>query len=268
MRSIKLILTIAFFLFFFSNANILAQTKDCEAIINEFLKSDAPLAGEQKRKTISCIFQIQNQGFLYDEQECKYDSALYKIEIALSAWEQLGDTLNQANLLKYLGYLNGRLGNSRIGKEQIARAISLYKTKAAEFGIAVSLFDLAKVYTFENKLDSAAQSANQAKTYWVTQDDPSRLLVVNNHLIYLASLSDSKSNIETLIEENTLILKNPEIYWQNELDFYFVSRLYFQKTNYPTLVSEYSNMYDEKSGIRDDKTSTMRYSLYDSKNCD
>jgi hypothetical protein len=268
MRALKLNLTIAFLLFFLSNAKIVAQTNNCTQIINEFLKTDTPLAGEKKRKTISCIFQIQNQGFLYDEQECKYDSALFKIQTAFAAWEHLRDTLSQANLLKYLGYLNGRLGNMALGKQQIARAISLYKAKAADFGIAVSLFDLAKVYTFENKLDSAAQSANQAKTYWATQDDPSRLFVVNNHLIYLASLSDSKSNIEALIEENNLLIKNPDLYWQNELDFFFVTNMYFQKTNNPTLASEYSIKYNEKSGSLDSGTSEKRYSLYDSRNCD
>lgn len=268
MKAIKINLTIAFFLFFLSYSKIFAQANDCTQLINEFLKSDVPLAGEQKRKTISCIFQIQNQGFLYDEQECKYDSALLKIETALGAWEHLGDTLSQANLLKYLGYLNGRLGNMALGKQQIARAISLYKAKAADYGVAVSLFDLAKVYTFENKLDSAILYSNQAKAYWVTQDDPSRLLVLNNHLIYLASLSDSNNNIEALIEENQLLLKNPDIYWQNELDFYFTTKLYFQKTKNPGLATEYSKMYEEKSGIPDDRISTMRYSLYDRKNCD
>jgi hypothetical protein len=269
MRALKINLAIAIFLINFSLANSFAQTSDCEVRIIEFLKSDAhSLSGEQKRKILSCIFQIQNQGFLYDEQECKYDSALIKIETALAAWEHLHDTLSQANLLKYMGYLNGRLGNMALGKQQIAKAISLYKAKSAEFGIAVSLFDLAKVYTFDNKLDSAVHFSKEAKAYWVTQDDPSRLLVVNNHLIYLAGISEIKSTFEALIVENNLLMKNPDLYWQNELDFYFVTMLYFQNANNPTLASEYATKYDQKSGLSDNGTSKERFSLYDSRNCE
>ena len=65
------------------------------------------------------------------------------------------DTSNQANLLKYLGYLNDRLGHFHLGKIQVAKAIELFTSKNIEYGVAVSWFDLSKVYEFENKIDSA-----------------------------------------------------------------------------------------------------------------
>ena len=245
-----------------------AQPTDCYRVITDFLNIKYPqLTQEQKKEIIPCIFQAQNQGFLLDEKECKYDSAAMKIELALDAWIHLGDTLSQANLLKYLGYLNGRLERFSIGKQQIHEAKKLYGLKNAAFGVAVSLFDLAKVYTYENKLDSAIYFIMEAKQYWISQNVPSRIIGLNNHLIYLATLSDIHKDVETYIFENKKLVKKPDVYWQHELDFYFNSEAYYKKYGNAKMANLYAKKYKDKAGQPDEDSPFLKYSLYDPQNC-
>lgn len=220
-----------------------------------------------KNELVHCAFKIQNEAFLLDEMECKFDSARILTEKALEIWRYIDDTLNQANLLKYLGYLNGHLGKLDLAKSQIHEAIKFYKLKNAEYGVAVSLFNLSRVYEYQHNIDSALYYANRSKEFWTIQKDAGRLLSLNNHLLHLYSLSGSSENYEILIEQNNRFVEAPDIYWQNELDFYFVTSELYEKHNLIREQEKFVKLYEMKIEELQHTVGTKPYSLYDERNC-
>lgn len=258
-----------FFLYCFSlaqSAELRAQKTNCISLIEAILENSKQITKEEKEGLVNCIYIIQNSGFMYDEKECKYDSAKAQIEIALKLWKYLKDTLNQANLLKYLGYLNGRLGQYRLAKSQIQEAIKLYEVRNANFGIAVSLFNLSRVYEYQNIIDSAIYYTTQAKIFWTTKKDTSRLILLNNNLIHLAAKTNFPRNYEPLINENNVLLSNARTYWLQELDFYYVTFEFYKNLNNKKQ-NIFEKLYNEKIAILEKTDQIKKYSVYDEKNC-
>lgn len=220
-----------------------------------------------KDDLVQCAFKIQNEAFLLDEMECKFDSARILTEKAMEIWRYIDDILNQANLLKYLGYLNGHLGKFDLAKSQIHEAIKFYKLKDAEYGVAVSLFNLSRVYEYQLNIDSALYYANRSKEFWTIQKDAGRLLSLNNHLLHLYSLGGSSENYEILIAQNSNFLEAPDIYWQSELDFYFVTSKLYEKLNLSKEQEKFEKLYQMEIEDLQQKVTMKAYSLYDEQNC-
>jgi len=255
-------------LLIFANAHLFSQTVDCTVSLNNLLKSQKETISEEKKKEIiPCVYEIQNEGFYFDEKKCKYDSAKYKIESALKIWQHINDTLNQANLLKYLGYLNGRLGYFDSGKKQISGAINLYTIKKVEYGVAVSLFDLSKIYEFENKIDSAIFFSNKALNYWKQKNNSGRIVGINNNLINLFLKKKELQNSKSLIAKNNNYVVKDEIYWLQELDFYFISSQYFLKIKDKKNKKKYLTLYSDKISELEKIHGQKKFSLFDERNC-
>lgn len=58
------------------------------------------------------------------------------------------------------------LANFSDAKKEVEIAINLYGRKKPGFGIAVSRFDLARIYEHEHKLDSAIYYCDTALIFW------------------------------------------------------------------------------------------------------
>ena len=253
---------------FLAKSDLFAQKSNCARIIDSLLQpSKATISKEQKKEISSCIYEIQNEGFLLDEQKCKYDSSRIQIEKALSVWQHINDTPNQANLLKYLGYLNGRLGYFHLGKIQISKAIELFTSKNMDYGVAVSWFDLAKVYEFENKIDSALFFTTKALNYWKQKNNLKRIVGLNNNLINLLTKAKKSKYIDSLIMENSLYLLKEKIYWRDELDYYFTSFKYFEKTKEKEKKKKFLSLYLLKMSELKKEIGQDKYSLFDERNC-
>ncbi len=177
------------FLFFANKA--WGQSDNCWRLTDSLLLAPAGIISAEKKNYIKpCIYEIQNAGFYFDEHQCKYDSSKIKIEQALKIWVHINDTLNQANLIKYLAYLNGRLGNYAIGKSQIVQAIRLYRLKKDESGVAVSYFNLGRIYQFQNKIDSAIFFIEKASLFWKQQNNPARGFLKNLEVSAITSCGE------------------------------------------------------------------------------
>ncbi len=108
-----------------------------EAIANY---SESPEASVELFKQIATYTRSQkaykqagtahlNIAGLYEEQLQQIDSALIYSYASLQDWKQLNDTLQVANLKKYIGYLEGLNGNYNLGSQQIKEAILLFQSK-------------------------------------------------------------------------------------------------------------------------------------------
>jgi len=246
---------------------VASQNHLCEDLIGKHADENLPMnSTDDKKKFISCLFKIQNSGFLLDEMDCKYDSSKLKIELALRGWTYLKDTLNQANLLKYFGYLNGRLGHFEEAKIQIQQAIELYDAQNFEEGIMVSKFNLAKVFEYQGLIDSAVILSNNVRDFWDSKQDASRVFVTNTYLIHLADLTKKNINIDSYIEDNQTILIHSGIYWQNELDFYYVTAEYYRSRE-ASVSNRFARQYKEAVERKSDSSSEMQLSLYDPGHC-
>lgn len=261
-------LALLFWFVFLAQSDLFAQNPNCARIIDSLSQTPkAIISKEQKKEISSCIYEIQNEGFLLDEQKCKYDSSKIQIEKALSIWQHINDTPNQANLLKYLGYLNGRLGNFHLGKIQISKAIVLFTSKNIEYGVAVSWFDLAKVYEFENKTDSGLFFTTKALDYWKQKSIGKRIFGLNNYMIHLLTKGKKSKYIDTLISENNLYLLKEKIYWREELDYYFSAFKYFEKIKEQEKKKKFLSLYLLRMSELKKETGQDKYSLFDERNC-
>lgn len=138
---------------------------------------------------------------IYDEHLGNQKKALAYAKKAFAIWETLKDTLQMANLLKYVGLLEGRVGNLEKAKEAIDEAISLYKVQGFEQGLAVSRINLADVYFQEGGYLESERLFLMAKEYWNKKGDLGR--VFTNNLLGIAIYEQLKKpdKREALIRE-------------------------------------------------------------------
>src|SRR5690606_25906102 len=100
-------------------------------------------------------FCSNNIAFVFDEGMHDDKQALEAGQKALQLWQQQGDTMQQANMYKYIGLLQGRLGQYAPAKLSIDTAIRLFTAQNFIKGVAVSYFDMANVLLEEKDTHGA-----------------------------------------------------------------------------------------------------------------
>ncbi len=145
---------------------------------------------------------------IYDEYLSKPDSALYFSKKSLSIWKSIDDTLQQANLYKYIGLLKGKLGDYKSAKKDIHQAIKFYESVPFEQGIAVSQFNLANVYFEEGNKEESISLHEKALAFWKAQDDKNRIFTNNLFGIELYAKYGEEKKVEALIKENQDLAKS------------------------------------------------------------
>ena len=73
--------------------------------------------------------------------------------------------------------------------------------------------------------------------------------------------------IDSLIRENSAYLLKEKIYWRNELDYYFTSFKYFEKTKEKEKKKKFLSLYLLKMSELKKETGQDKYSLFDERNC-
>ncbi len=242
LKSMKLLTGILFFLFVVF-ANSQAQT-DSIAILMAKLNSKTITDDERDILKITA-FDIQNRGQLLDESSHDYKGALLLTDSAIKIFNSLKDTLSEANNRKFKGYLLGRVDNFREGKDEIQKAIHLYKLKNASWGIAVSQFDLSRLYELENKLDSALLYCKTAISYWKVKNNNDRIFLNQNMLINLLTKSMNLTNAKLIQSESNRISESKKQHWQGLLDFYIVSENLFKALKEFETAGRYRNLYSK-----------------------
>jgi len=156
-------------------------------------------------------FTNLNIANIYDEHKNQVDSALLFSQKSLEIWEAQNDSLQIANLFKYIGFLKGRKGQFEEAKTDIHNAIKMYQELEFDQGTAVSEINLADVYYRQKDYDNSLRLFHKSTEYWNKTNDLSRVYT-NNILgikIYHA-LHDSKKT-QQLIEENESIEQQIQI---------------------------------------------------------
>jgi tetratricopeptide (TPR) repeat protein len=254
------------------DADAVAKNDNCSsAIINESLSTfyyerDAQKSIGYREKAarlfaaagdkINAIFCRQNIAFVYDEQLHDYPQALKQALAALNEWDWLGDTLQQANMYKYIGYLYGKLGNPTKGMENIAKAIELYKSKDFGSGLAVSYFDCATIQFEQKNYPIAVTMLQLAKKYWNTENNAGRIVGVNNFLLRIFILLEDYTQATDVYNDNLDLIDKEGVYWKDKLHFHQYAREYLRNTGEPASADKHAAEYKalkaslEKKGIK------------------
>ena len=200
---------------------------------------------KEKKELTGLVYTIQNTGLSKGEAR-DFDESLRLVDIALNSWVALEDTLNEANNRKFKGLLHGKLNNFREAKSQIDSAIKLFSSKQKDWGVAVSRFNLSKVYEIENKLDSALIYSLLATDYWSTTTDTGRVLINNNQVMnVLIKLNDFDKAIQ-IQKDTEKLLSKENLYWQSVIDFYYISYMLFAKLENKIMSEKYWTSYQNK----------------------
>ncbi|MEO5591915.1 MAG: hypothetical protein ABIR15_09075 [Chitinophagaceae bacterium] len=200
----------------------------------------------EKRELAADARYFQNKGFEFDEMQNDYRKAFEQTEKAIIIYVALKDSVNEANLLKYKGFLLGHLGHYNEGKKEIYKAAVLFGVKGRAYGIAVSQFDLSRVYEFESILDSAIYFAIQALYYWKPEADTFRILTISNQLINLWIKSDNLNQAKKVHVAIEPLLEKNDIHWMPLLDYYFLSARLFESLKIKEACGKYEKLYTDK----------------------
>lgn len=185
---------------------------------------------------------LQNLAFAHDEGKFSIAAAIPYAEQALAVWKELGDTLQMANMYKYLGLLQGKINRGLQGKRTIDTAITLYRAKNFERGVAVSWHNLAIVHHYRREHDSAMAYIDRARNYW-RGEDSSRLFELNNLALEISLAANDLSNAEPAYNEN-LALFNNKFFWRDRLAFYNQGMNYLRKAGREKEASGMSDKYN------------------------
>ena len=201
---------------------------------------------DDKKDLYNIAITIQNNGQDFDQKYHQYKKALTSTDKAIELFNELKDTLDIANNRKYKGYLLGRMGKLKEAKTEIKVAVDLYRFKNMNAEVAVSQFDLARIFEFENKTDSAIYYAAMAGSFWRIKQVDLRVLIINNMLVSLFLKVNQPEKAKSVQEESKLLITKPDIQWQAILDFYFTSMLLYRTINDMGVAGDYQHLYLSK----------------------
>ena len=243
MKTLTLLILLAAFLpAYAQNYNdAVADEKKADQLLDKVRSKQA--TGDERKELSDIANAIQNKGQELDEKQHQSKKAIAAVEKAIDLFSALDDTLNLANCRKYKGYLLGRLGKFREAKIETEAAIDLYRLSNMNAAVAISQFDLARMFEFENRLDSAIYYAGLSRTFWKPKQADQRVLIADNMLVCLLLKSNQPEKAKSVQEESSLLAKNPEMHWQSVIDFYFTSMLLFRTVNNITVAGNYQQLY-------------------------
>lgn len=203
------------------------------------------ITAERRQDLIRFGYLIQNKGFIHGEQN-EYEKSLKLIDEALGIWTAIKDTLKEANNRKFRGLLLGQLKRFPEAKAEIDYAVKLFSVKKNNSGVAVSQFDLSKVYEVENKLDSALIYSRLASNYWNFTTDTGRILINNNQNINLLIKLKEFEKALLIQEKSVKLLIKANLYWQGVIDFYFLSYSLYSDLDNKKEVENFQKRYTEE----------------------
>lgn len=192
----------------------------------------------------NAIFCLQNIAFTYEEQKRDLANAEKYAQMAIDERKERKDTLQLANMLKYIGYIQGKAGKYAEAKENVKKGIELFSAKRYHQGVAVCYYDFGKVYEYESKLDSALYYFNESKKIWTDlKEQEKRIFNVNNALMHVYTLKDNLAEASKLYRENLAIMGKEYIYWNDKLNFYKSSAALLAKQKDTKQSESYNTQY-------------------------
>lgn len=148
---------------------------------------------------------------IYEERLHDYPNALHYSKASLNDWKSANDTMQIANLYKYLGYVEGLNGNFPKAKRDIQHALKLYSKLNFNQGTAVSNINMAKVLLMEKDFEEAERFYTRAVTFWREKGKLSRVFDNNLAGILIFQNTGEYEKVQSLIKENESILDQVKI---------------------------------------------------------
>jgi hypothetical protein len=126
--------------------------------------------------------------------------------------------------------------------------------------VAVSQFDLARVYECEKKFDSGILFANKAFLYWQQNEDTLRLLGIECLLCHLYLQLNEMDKAEQWLQQAEKLNAKPKLHWQPQIDFYFVAALLYKKKGMQEKENLYTDLYRRKiEGLKSQNINARAY---------
>ena len=228
-KSMKILVSIFLILFskqiYAQNSAYIQYEKRSEILLE---KVNAKIISDKEKVELRTIaFGFQNYGQQLDETYHDYTNSLKYINQAINLFIGLNDTLSQANNLKFKGYLLGMLNNFDEAKQEVRNAINLYESTKSLTGVAVSQFDLSRVYEQEKNLDSAIYFSNKSLNFWKSINNVWRIFNVQTMLVHLFTKSKQFENALEIQTQADLLIDSKGIRSRDLADYYILlERLY------------------------------------------
>ena len=218
--------------------------KKIDLLLNRLRAQQA--TAEDRNELQKTALTLQERAQWLEGNVRDYKKAAQTADMAIRLYQALGDSLNLAFTKKNKGLLLVRMGKNTAAKTELREAIQLYRLKNTGAGVAAAQFDLARLFEYENRQDSAIYYAEQSRNYWKEQEDNLQIIVINNMLAYHLLQLTKTEKAQLIYNESKLLLAKQPVHWQPLLDFYFTSMLLFRQTNDASLVAYYQDLYFNK----------------------
>ncbi len=218
------------------------------------------LTGEELNQARKKISIIQNQAFVLDERQHDYSEALKIVNITSEYWRQLKDTNSLANILKYIGLLEGRLNHYKDAKLHINQAIDLFEKKGYPMGVAVSKFDMSKVYELQGRYDSSFYYISDATNFWSSKLDTSRIVVNNIQMINVLTKLNHLQEAQKIAQKIEPMLMHKRVFPLNKADFYYVMSQLYKTMLLNDRYAEYLSKYNVILKTEKEKGNTLKSS--------
>lgn len=166
---------------------------------------------EKENNTTKASFSSLSVASIYDENLNQPDSALVYANQSLDMWKKENDNLQVANLLKYVGLLEGKIGNYEAATQHIDEAIVLYNALDFKEGLAVANFNLAQVYVEKGEHKKGAKLLEEATDFWRKAYNKDRIFTNNLFAIELYGKTGDTRNLKKRIKENKDILSENKV---------------------------------------------------------
>lgn len=177
---------------------------------------------------------LQSMAFVYEEKQENLDKGLEYAQSAIPLWQSINSETDEANMLKYIGFIYGKKEQYDTAFVHINRAIEKFGRLNNQRGVAVCYFDMASVFKQKMETDSCVHYLSKAKKIWISFETPSRIFKINNELLNIYIGYKATNNINTIIAENDALyladLKNA-IYWRDVDSFLIICIDYYDKNN-------------------------------------
>ena len=201
---------------------------------------------DNKKRAALCL---QNTSFAFEEQKNDIPEAIKCTKLAIQYQIELKDTLSQANMYKYMGFLEGKTHNFPSAKKNESIAIELFTRKKFMRGVAVCYRDLATVYEEEHKPDSCIANIILAENIWNGYHDTVRLFDANNILLRVYISSNKLTDAEIAFQKNESMINSDAMQYMPRtyselLDYYKICQTYFDKKKDDKMVKKYLAKYN------------------------
>jgi tetratricopeptide (TPR) repeat protein len=210
----------------------------------DYNKAAVDLFIKAKNKQWTAL-SYQNIAFAYEEGLKNYQEAIKYVDKAIPIWRELKDTMNEANILKYQGYLYGKIKEFPKAMSFINQAIEKFRTKKFEQGVGVCYFDLSQVYFEMGNIDSCKSFLLKSKAIYKKNNEYLRIFIVNNQLMRIHMNNDDYLTSKDFFDENEKIANKNEIYGEHLLEFYEMSEITLKRTNFLDKASVYAKKYSD-----------------------